>query len=249
LIPFFVISSQFEAKMKSRLPILFGVAFFIASGALTMTLALDPPKDGSSRAKDGETARESKESKGDPSKDAKKFEKSTPLSQSKKMNDPFNKLTREEADVIIRKGTEARERGYTNSKVVGTYICKRCNAPLYNSTEKFESHCGWPSFDEEIKGSVKRQLDADGSGRVEIVCKNCDGHLGHVFEGERYTAKNSRHCVNSISMRLIRKDKELPKVIRADGSQSESGTTAVPDKNGVPDKKVVNETSGKKTTQ
>ena len=135
------------------------------------------------------------------------------------MIDPFNKLTADEAYVIIKKGTEAREKGYTHSKVVGTYICKRCNAPLYNSTDKFESHCGWPSFDEEIKGTVKRQLETDGSMRIEIVCQNCGGHLGHVFEGEQYTAKNTRHCVNSTSMKLIPKGKELPEVIKADADE------------------------------
>ena len=135
------------------------------------------------------------------------------------MSDPFNKLTKEEADVILRKGTEAREKGYTHSKVTGIYICKRCNAPLYNSTDKFESHCGWPSFDAEIKGSVKRQLETDGSGRIEIVCENCGGHLGHVFEDEGYTAKNKRHCVNSISMKLIANGKELPEVIKPDSAK------------------------------
>jgi methionine-R-sulfoxide reductase len=206
--------------MKSRLPILLGTALFIAIGAFTATRGLEPPKDGSQTTKDSENA---KESKGDSTKETSKTKNSTALSQSKKMTVPFNKLTREEEHVILGKGTEAQNRGYTNSKLAGTYICKRCNAPLYNSTDKFESHCGWPSFDSEIKGAVKRQLDKDGV-RIEIVCKNCDGHLGHVFEGERYTAKNTRHCVNSISMRLIPKDKELPKVIRADGSETEPET-------------------------
>ncbi len=207
--------------MKSRFPILTAVALLVSFGAFAATHAFDPPKDGSTKASDGESAKGTKQ-------DSSKTKKTTPLAQSKKMIDPFNKLSKEEADVIIRKGTEARERGYTHSKVVGTYICKRCNAPLYNSTEKFESHCGWPSFDEEIKGSVKRQLDADGSGRIEIVCKNCDGHLGHVFEGERYTPKNTRHCVNSISMKLIPKDKELPKMIRADGTLAGDESSPTP---------------------
>ncbi len=222
--------------MKSRLLYLSAAAFFVSCGAFAASHAFDPFQQGSTKVQDGETAKNSKE-------DSAKSKKTTPLAQSKKMIDPFNKLTREEADVIIRKGTEARERGYTNSKVVGTYICKRCNAPLYNSTDKFESHCGWPSFDEEIKGSVKRQHDADGSGRVEIVCKNCDGHLGHVFEGERYTAKNTRHCVNSISMKLIPKDKELPKLIRADGKLAKEEFPAVPEK------KDSNESPEKKSTK
>lgn len=118
----------------------------------------------------------------------------------------YNKLTPEEEYIILHKGTEMPFTGaYTNLKDAGTYICKRCNTPLYKSEDKFESHCGWPSFDDEIPGAVKRVMDRDGR-RVEIVCANCDGHLGHVFEGERFTAKNTRHCVNSLSMIFVPKE-------------------------------------------
>ncbi len=119
----------------------------------------------------------------------------------------LRELTPEEKHVIVDKGTEAPFTGeYENNFKAGIYTCKRCGARLYRSGDKFDAHCGWPSFDDAIEGAVKRVPDPDGV-RVEIECAKCGAHLGHVFEGEGFTKKNTRHCVNSISLVFI-PDKE-----------------------------------------
>lgn len=125
----------------------------------------------------------------------------------------MNDLTPQEARVILHKGTEAPFRGeYDDFYKEGTYICRRCNAPLYSSKTKFDAQCGWPAFDDDFPNAVKRLPDPDGY-RTEIECANCGAHLGHVFLGEHLTEKNTRHCVNSLSMRFIAAGKEIPPTI------------------------------------
>ncbi len=121
------------------------------------------------------------------------------------MESKWNALTAQESRVIVNKGTEAPFSGKFDSfSEPGVYTCRRCNAALYRAEDKFEAHCGWPAFDAEVPGAVRRKTDPDGR-RIEIECANCGGHLGHVFLGEKFTDTNTRHCVNSISMDFVPK--------------------------------------------
>ena len=120
----------------------------------------------------------------------------------------LSKLTKEEENIIVNKGTESQFTGkYLNYKELGIYTCKRCGTPLYKSKDKFDSGTGWPSFDDEIKGTIKRVPDPDGI-RIEIQCAKCGAHLGHIFEGENFTKKNVRHCVNSLSLKFVKNEKQ-----------------------------------------
>ncbi|TXH00251.1 MAG: methionine-R-sulfoxide reductase [Candidatus Moraniibacteriota bacterium] len=126
---------------------------------------------------------------------------------------PYNSLNKKEAEVILRQGTEAPFQGeYDRFFEDGTYICRQCNQPLYDAKAKFDAGCGWPAFDDHFPGAVVKIPDKDGR-RIEIRCSQCHGHLGHVFTGERFTQRNTRHCVNSLSVRFIPRSTPLPPVL------------------------------------
>ena len=216
--------------------ILAGCADNLAPDAVVQKPSVDEPDAVDSDASTSETGFEERGG-GDSSQNETQqvsqtsTETSSDLPSQKVKPVKYNSLSEFEEWVILRKGTERAFVGeYTDTEDTGTYICRRCNTPLYKSDHKFHSNCGWPAFDDEIKGAVERKVDADGY-RVEILCKNCGGHLGHVFEGEQFTAKNVRHCVNSVSMKLIRKGDKLPDVILAkDVEAAAKGTQEVKEK-------------------
>lgn len=134
----------------------------------------------------------------------------------------YSKLSPEETEVIEKKATEPPFSGqYDNFYKDGVYICRKCNNPLFSSKAKFDAQCGWPAFDEHFEKSILWLPDPDGH-RTEIQCANCSGHLGHVFEGEGFTTKNTRHCVNSLSIKFIPEGEQVPKTLNGRGFKSQT---------------------------
>lgn len=194
-------NSSLTLRLLSGLSV--SAVFIVAFGAGFSVCADDPHGAGSSAS--GATQASKTTPKG--SELVKNVEQEVQVIDSAK---EYNELNPFERRVLLMKGTERAFTGeYTDLETKGTYTCKRCNAALYKSDSKFHSGCGWPSFDDEIKGAVKRLPDIDGI-RIEILCQNCSGHLGHVFFGEGLTQKNTRHCVNSVSMKFISEGTKLP---------------------------------------
>jgi peptide-methionine (R)-S-oxide reductase len=235
----FLSKPQGQNPMKRRNWLVLGL---IAACGSTLLFAGQPPKGDAEGSKPTAGSDSQKKDEGGSKSETESTKSSTDKGTAKKVDiTSYNELTKDEEYVLLKKGTEPAFRGkYTDLEKEGTYICKRCNSRLYNSKDKFHSGCGWPSFDSEIKGAVTRKLETDGTGRIEIVCTNCKGHLGHVFEGERLTSKNTRHCVNSISMVFVPKAEEIPPVINLkakakaksdakDNSILEGGTPSKPD--------------------
>lgn len=190
---------------------------FVAASSIACSMAVGDQSESSTSTKSTSKEKQStKDEKVSESSSTDSAKKDDPASDQKlhKGMPKYNALNRFEQFVILQKGTERPFSGeYNDTAEAGTYVCRRCNAPLYESKDKFDSHCGWPSFDDEIEDAVKRTTDEDGY-RVEITCANCDGHLGHVFLGERKTKKNTRHCVNSVSIKFYPEGKQLPAVIK-----------------------------------